>query len=119
MRQVWMAAACSLLTLSIMPAFAVTKSVAELTKDDKYIIQRGYPDMTQACAFDEINFISSNLSKDRRNKIKITFDDDSGGDGGMNIRFTYPDGFQRICTADNIIEKTPGQKPLVLPHGDY
>lgn len=73
------------------------KLVSQLTKGEKGVIQRGYSYDQAMCASEEIEFLTSAGSA---NTVRVTFDDDEGGD----IVFKFKDGFVRICGETSMTE---------------
>lgn len=99
-----------LIALSLIPTTAIAENIAVNKIDDdlKYYIQRGWPDGTQSCALEEIDFLKS-IGEDLG--VKMTYDEDS-----LVITFSYKDGFKRICGPFSVIEKSPGKQPIELPY---
>lgn len=77
----------------------IEKPVSKLTKEEKVYLQRGLSYDQAVCVSEEIEFLSDTGSA---KNVRISFDDESGGD----IRFSFKDGFIRICGPDFMSEIT-------------
>lgn len=108
MRKLILILAALISTSTSTSALAETVIVSKIDKDLMYYIQRGWPDGTQSCALEEIDFLKS-IGEGK--SVKMTFSESS-----TDITFSYKDGFKRICGPYSVTEKSPGQQPIELPY---